>query len=467
MPAPTTDLRRQAAIVKKYERDPAWFADQILGVEWWSKQREIAESVRDNPRTAVKACHGPGKSFGAAGIVLWFLRLPRARVITTARTWHQVRNILWIEIAKQYRGAKVPLGGELFRTELQMGDGRYAIGLSTKPEQVESFQGHHAPNLLIVVDEASGVPEGIYEAAEGYMTTAGARMLLIGNPLAPEGEFYKAFTTSAGMYHRISISAYDLPWATGEKVSDQLTAALTSEQWVEDMKKKWGENSPQYQARVLGNFPTSADDAVISLAQVEDAQRKQRKGDGPAVISCDVARYGSDETVIALRHGEKVRILKTYIGKPTTETAGHLIRYAREYEQLRPEIVVDDDGVGGGVIDQLRENDMDVTPFNAGGRPRDPDGYPNVRSEAWFVLSEKLADLDLDEDAQLAGDLTAPRYKVDSQGRRVVEPKDQTKRRIGRSPDRGDAVMMACYPGKRKVPNIGPVSVKGQSSWRG
>lgn len=443
----------RAKFVLKQRSDPVFFIERVLGRELWSKQREIAHAVRDHSRVAVRACHGPGKTFIAAGIVLWFLRQPEARVVTTAPTWRQVKSLLWHEVNQQYNRSRIPLGGICLQTELKLPDGRYAIGLSTKPEDPEAFQGHHAKNILLVYDEASGIEQAIFDAGEGYLTTAGAKQLLIGNPTQASGEFYDAFHKNRANYHQIHISYADLPAFTGEEVSEAVADHLTGREWVEAQKKRYGEGSPAYAVKVLGDFAEEADDTVFSIRGVENAQAREIEAvapDAERVIACDVARFGSDETVIAVREAQRVRIRQHYVGNPTTETTGHMIRIAREVQEENPHakvrMVVDDAGVGGGVTDQLREKGFKVTAFNGAEEAIEDDQYPNARSESWFRLSEQVEDIDLDGDEQLAADLLAPKYKLDSNGRRVVEPKDKTKKRLGRSPDRADAVLLAFAP---------------------
>lgn len=212
---------------------------------------------------------------------------------------------------------------------------------------------------------------------------------------------------------------------------------------MEDKQAKWGEQSPLYAVRVLGEFPSSSDDTVCALGDVEASGAREVELDYPRVVSCDVARLGSDETVIAVRHGRRVRIARVVRGRDTMQVAGEVVRAVRATDVAGVMVVVDDVGVGGGVTDRLRELGYRVVAFNGGGRARQRDDYPNRRSEAWFTLAERLPELDLPADEQLIADLVAPRYSIDSRGRRVVEPKELTKRRLGRSPDRGDAVVMA------------------------
>jgi phage terminase large subunit len=444
--------------VDPYAADPVAWASEVLGVHLWSRQREIAEAVRDNPRVAVRSGHGVGKTLTAAVIVLWFLDThPDSRVITTATKWSQVEKLLWHEINQLHaRAANRPQaeGRPIFRAnplqlELKLPDGRYAIGLNSKPENSESFAGHHAPNLLVIYDEASGIHAKIFEVGEGYMTTDGARMLLIGNPTRTSGEFFDAFHSKRADYHTLHISAMESPPITGEQVPDQARAALTGQAWVDSRLQAWGEDSPMFAIRVLGDFAKLSSDTVIDLGVVEDAQERDVPADNRRdliVIGCDVARYGSDETVITERVGQQVRIVETYVGKPTTHTAARVAHWAGRHPRVATRIVIDDTGVGGGVTDQLRAAGWDVTAFNGAEQAFQPLQFPNRRSELWFQGAAQLPDLDLDPDDQLAADLTAPRYSFDLKMRRVVEKKDDTKKRLGRSPDRADAVLLTLVP---------------------
>lgn len=454
---PTRSSRRTAGgaeeFIRRSQRDPVWWIETVLGVELWSGQRNIARSVRDHRQTAVRSCHGPGKTFIAAAISLWFLYVwPDSRVVTTATKWSQVKNLLWHEINGLHSRAPIAqgLGGTCLQTQLYLPDGRYALGLSTRPGQEESFQGHHAPHILLLYDEASGIPEPVYEAGEGYMTTEGARKLMIGNPTRAEGEFYKAFHSERHQYACHHISAFDTPAFTGEAVSEQMLARLVSERWVEERRRRW-EGTALWDVKVLGDFSKHADDTVISLGLVEEAQDRDIPPSPPdreAVVACDVARFGSDDTVISTLEGQKVEIREVYHGRDTMETAG---RVKRIYDELRAgpgqaRVVVDDTGVGGGVTDRLRELGVKVTAFNGAEEPLEPANYPNARSESWFRGAEVLERVSIPEDEQLAADLLAPRYKVDSQGRRVVEPKEETKKRLGRSPDHADSVLLLFAP---------------------
>lgn len=438
---------RAAAEFERIRRDPVWFCRQVLGFDPWSKQAEILEAVRDHDRVAVRSCNAAGKTSTAGRVVLWWLGGgPGSIALTTAPTDRQVKRLLWKEIRQGYHASRGFFDGELFDTRLRLGDGWEALGLST--DDAESFSGWHEERVLVVVDEASGVDEEIFEAIEGVLAGGHAKLLVISNPTQTSGQFFDAFHSERCLWRTISISAFDTPAFTGEPVSEAVRRRLVTRAWVEEKRAKWGEGSPLWDVRVLGAFPAQSDNAVVPLAAVEAAQARHASAGEPVVVACDVARFGSDETVIAVARGGRVRIAEAYVGRDLMQTVGAIVDVGK---QLRGEgvaghaisYVVDDAGVGGGVTDRLRELGYAVTGFNGAGQARAKDDYPNRRSEAWFEFVERLPVVDLDRDEQLAADLVAPRYALDSRGRRVVEPKSETKRRLGRSPDRADAVLMA------------------------
>lgn len=230
--------------------DPDWIYPNLLGMQPWSKQWEVIHSVRENKRTAVRSCHGSGKTAVAAAVVLEFMLQGPCRVITTAPTWSQVEQLLWREIAMRHHHIQ-PQFGKLFKTQLEVAPDWFAIGLST--DTPERFQGHHAPRMLLVVDEASGVDDAIFEASEGFLTADGARVLLIGNPTRTTGTFYRAFKPDSG-WHRVHISAFDSPNFTGETVHPDAARALVTPEWAADAATQWGIDSPAYKIRVLGDF---------------------------------------------------------------------------------------------------------------------------------------------------------------------------------------------------------------------
>jgi len=271
------ELSVDAARIRAKMADPMWKAKNLFGFEPWSKQQEILKALRRHKRVAVRSCHGVGKTATAATAVLDFMTEGPCRVITTAPTWSQVEQLLWREIA--VRHSKIPGGkdafGKLFKSSLEIRSDWFAMGLSTdKPER---FQGHHAPRMMLVVDEASGVDEAIYEAAEGFLTADEARVLLIGNPTRPAGTFYKAFQPESGWY-AVHMSAFDAPCFTGEKVSKDAERALITQEWVQDAKQQWGEESAAYKIRVLGEFCETTGRQYFQFINQLKAEAPKKRG---------------------------------------------------------------------------------------------------------------------------------------------------------------------------------------------
>lgn len=442
-------------------KGPEYFTRKILNKKLWPIQAEILRSVRDNARTAVRSCHGIGKTFTAAMCILWFVYThPKAIVLSTAPTWRQVEKLIWKEIRSAYREAVIPLGGNLLpkTPELHLiHDEWYAAGLSTN--EPDRFQGFHEEHILVIVDEAAGVNLEIFEAIEGILTSSGARLLLIGNPTAIGTPFYDAFTKPG--YQTFHVSAFDTPNFTAYGITPEDIAndtwqvkaqgipypRLITPQWVSDRFKTWGESSAPYQVRVMGNFPTQGEDTLIPLLWIELAMERWEEADeGKDVqLGVDVAAYGSDKTVIAIRKGDKLTELRVYSQKNTRETAGLVHQAARDLNTRR--ISVDEIGIGRGVVDSLEEEGYERVGVNVADKSSDSERYHNLRAELWWGLRERLNPekelIALPPDDELLSELASVKYKVDARGAIQIESKEDMKKRLGHSPDRADAVVLA------------------------
>jgi hypothetical protein len=433
-------------LAKKGREDPVWWVENVVGNRLWSKQREIIESVRDNKLTTVRSCNGAGKSFVSANIVAWFLtNHPESIVITTAPTTRQVEEILWQEIARIYAKSKFPLGGRLLKTKWDFGAKWFALGLSTN--EPDKFQGFHAPHILGVIDEACGVDSVIYEAMSSVLTSEGARMLLIGNPTEPEGEFYRSF--SSPLYHKIHISAFDTPNFTNE--FGYRVPGLSTPEWVEERKLEWGEDSPAYYARVLGEFPDISSSTMIPLSWIIKATMLDLKvQEKPRTIGVDVARYGDDSTVIAKRSGNELEGYRILNKIDTVEVANEVARDFDEFPGCEL-IAVDAVGIGAGVADILRQKGYPAIDIQSGEKAYQSTRFNNKRTEMWFRLRELLRtqSIKLPNDDKMIGELSSPKYSFDTAGRYVLETKDEMKKRGLRSPNIADAVVYAfAYDGK-------------------
>ena len=225
----------------------------LNGFQPWSKQRDIIKALYEHRRVAVQSCHGVGKTAVAAVIVEDFMRMGPCRIVTTAPTNHQVETLLWGEIRKRARGAKMPWTRQPSKKKWEIRDDWAAFGFSTN--EPERFSGHHGRRLLFVVDEASGVKEEIFTASKGFLTGKNAYVLMISNPTQMAGTFYENCQPTKTRWHNIKISAFDCPSFTGEQVHADLADELPQPDWVEEMREDWeSEDAPEFKVRVLGEF---------------------------------------------------------------------------------------------------------------------------------------------------------------------------------------------------------------------
>ena len=419
------------------------------------KQEEVLTALTEHRRVGVKAGNGLGKGFCAAVAVLWFMHAHQDAAITlsTAPTFRQVRHILWRQLRRLYRPAAKTLGGEMLDTRWELSDERYAMGLSA--DSADQFQGFHSPNMFIVVDEAEGVSDEIYEAIESVMTSADPLLLLIGNPTSMSGAFRRAFHEERQLYRAITISALESPNVQAGRV---VIPGLTSSQWVEERKKIWGEDTSIYRARVLGEFSDQGEDTLLSLQDIKAAVRRSHpvgegtdktplppgEGGGEGVIlAVDVARFGNDRSVILRRRGDCVENIQVLRQMDTMQVTGWVVAAIREHNP--EQVYVDEIGVGAGVVDRLRELGHPVRGINVAHKARQDHRFINLRAEGYWNLGERFASgrITIPDDNQLVGELASLRYAYDSQGRIQMERKDDMRQRGLPSPDKADALMLA------------------------
>jgi hypothetical protein len=433
-------------------KDPVEFAQRKLGVHLWSKQRDIATSVKNHRRTAVRSCHGIGKSFIASAIAAWWVDSHppgEAIVVSTAPSWKQVHAILWAEIKRRHTAGKLA-GRVLQSDEWKLDDGTLvAFGRKPADTDEDGFQGIHRRYVLVILDEACGIPESLWTGAAAITTNDDARILAIGNPTDPASRFAKVCAPGSP-WNVIGVSALESPNFTGEAIPESMRPLLISPEWAEEMKVDWGEESPAYVARVLGEFPEIGEDVLIPPKWIEAAQQRELGTEGPNRLAVDVARFGSDETIIVHAQGGHSRVIGHYSKQATTETTGRVIAAARELPALT-EIRVDGVGVGGGVVDELAENvevaerGFGLVDMQAGAAAIDNRKFLNARAEWWWGLRQMFQDGDMDidpDDDRLAAQLGSIRYKFTSRGQLQIESKEDMKKRGLPSPDRADALMM-------------------------
>lgn len=436
------DLENFALIPEEIRRNPDTFFENILGVHFWSKQEEIVQSIKKHRKTTVRSGNSVGKTYSIARIALWFLfAYPPAVVINTAPTDRQVRNQFWREFRRAHKTSKFPLGGKLLKTQYNIDEDWFAIGFSTKEGEdgMEKFQGWHGENILVIVDEASGVHPSIFEAIQGAMAGgATVRLVYIGNPTRAEGDFADSFTDPS--FNKIHISALDTPNVRNKKM---MIPGLATHEWVKDMERKYGTDSDVYRVRVKGEFPKKSADTLISVdlvAKAIDADRELYGED--EWIGVDVARFGDDWSALVYRKGNFAKVLDKVQGQDTMQIAGMVKRRLMQYKNARAKI--DIIGVGSGVFDRLREQEEvaeRVEGVNVAIPAEMKEDYVNVRVEAWDEARLWLRDAVLvpHEDWY---QLCKPKYKIHSSGKMQLESKEEMKKRSIPSPDVGDGLAL-------------------------
>lgn len=481
----------------RYRENPVAFFEEILGVAPWAKQIEIIEAVRDHKRVAVASGHKVSKSHTAAGIGLWFFEsFEDARVVMSSTTSRQVDQILWREVKMMHARSGVcvackranrerlargePPGPrpcehsalldgqpmQLARTGLRSEDFREIVGFTAR--EAEAVAGVSGKNLLYILDEASGIPDAIFEAIEGNRA-GGARIVMFSNPTRTEGEFYAAFDAKKDFYRTIQISSEETP---NVRLGREVIPGLATKEWVEEKKLEWGEDSPLYKIRVKGQFVLAEDGKVLSVHAITESEKRWRdEADDFAAIAAPPRLHigidpagpgvGGDESAFALRRG--YRMLGVIPFRALTEEAHlvHLLGMIKAHSsprELPPIVKIDREGnVGARVYGMLRAHldarASDVrSPFELVGvrsserAVREPTIYDRVRDELWANLAQWIREGGaIVEDAKLAKELHAPEWIGQVSGRMKITPKEDLRKALGRSPDRADALGLAVW----------------------
>lgn len=459
------ELVAAPAAFPEYEHDPIGFCRHVLGVNLWSKQREVAMSVHDHRKTTVRACHEVGKSYLAACLACWWIStrpVGDAFVLSTAPTGDQVRAILWRYINQLHARGALP--GRVNQREWMIG--RDLVGMGRKPSEHNpaAMQGVHALHVLVIVDEADGVPAAIWNAADTLVANRFGRMLAIGNPDNPSSHFATTHKPGSG-WNQIRISAFDAPTFTGEVIDARLSELLVSKEWVEERRRGWGEKSPLYVSKVTGEFPDTAVDGIIPWGWIRAAQARALVPDValPWELGLDVGAGGDLSSCVG-RRGPVVRVLDRLRDPDTMRTVGMAVRQLNETGAVV--VKVDSIGIGKGVVDRLREMRRPAVAVNVGlpattqvHRER----FANWKAELWWGMRERFEEGDValsPDDQELAAQLATVKYHLDSRGRIVIESKGDLKKRGQHSPDDADACILAFAPNAGRDGG-GMVAVRG------
>lgn len=435
----------------KLRDEPVLFVEEILKATPDPWQAEMLNALKTHGRVAVRSGHGVGKSCAQSWAALWFMfTRPYSKIICTAPTLHQLHDILWSELSKWLKRSE--LLSEFFeytKTKIffkQAAAEWFAVArTAARPENLAGF---HADNLLFILDEASGIDEAIFETVLGALTGAENKLLMCSNPTRNSGFFKRAFFEEREQYHVMKISS--------------LESHRVSVEYAQKLIKAYGEDSDVVRVRVLGEFPTGESDTLISLEHIESAMEREKTYSGDLIFGADIARQGSDFTAIATRIGNDLIRLDKWKSADLMTTVGKILSIIssqmKKFNKSKAQIRIDDDGLGAGVTDRLREvfreKGLKITVFacHNGGKSRDP-RFVNFVTESYFALRDRLqnGEITLISDDQLAAELSTRKFSLTSSDKLILERKEEFKKRIKRSPDSADAVALAFAPLQKNI----------------
>jgi phage terminase large subunit len=434
------------AFLERYEKQPVLFVREVLGQEPEKWQEEALQAIADgNRRISIRSGHGVGKSTFASWAAIWYgTTRYTCKVVVTAPTSSQLYDALFAELKGQMRKLPPHLQ-ELWdikveRVELKAAPTEVFISARTsRAEQPEAMQGVHADHVLLIADEASGIPEAVFEAAVGSMSGHNAVTLLLGNPTQSSGMFYDTHHRLKDEWWTKRVSAHDVP--------NRVSAAF-----IKEVASTYGENSNAFRVRVLGEFPLADDDSIIPISLLEAARVRQVSTNPQAatVWGLDVARFGSDRTVLTKRQANSLlEPQQVKRNLDTMQVAGWIVNEWNETApRLRPvEIMVDSIGIGAGVADRLREMGLPAVDVNVSEAPAFGEKYTNLRTELYFRGKDWLAKLNCSlekADARLIDELAMVKYTFTSNGKIKAESKDEIKKRTRdrSSPDLADSFLL-------------------------
>lgn len=472
-------------------KDPVVWAKEKAGIDLWSKQQEIVRSVETHKQTAVRSAHGTGKSLLASILACWWIDthpLGEAYVISTAPSRQQVHSVLWEAMRTIHSKADLP--GEIQISDRWVIDGK-EVGIGRRPadHQPHSFQGIHRKYVLMLIDEACGVPKWLWDAGISITTSEHCRILAIGNPDDPNSEFKFKFDPRSA-WHNIKISIWDSPNFSGEDVSKEAQENLSDKSYVEVAEQDWGIGTAIWQSKIEGNFPEEDENAVIPVSWVQDAYARYEMFEEidditkPAalkqakILSVDVAYTGRDKTVIA--HYQPPRFTKFEEFNPKNQKELYKLITERANRQIDKIVIDVGGGYGSGVFEMLRDAGYNVVAFSGGNKTTKLDktrkfSFTRIRSAAFWKVREQLSpsnepilafppahsDAFKNKEAgeKLLSDLTTPKYEIQLD-RIQVETKDSIRKRLRRSTDYGDTVMMALW-----VPPISEILFEDDSAY--
>jgi len=429
--------------------------EHFQGPRKWQREvlQQLADHIKANNgkldfdtfRMATSSGRGIGKSALVSWLVIWMLSTRiGSTTIVSANSEAQLRSVTWAEITKWLsmslnthwfevsatRLMPAKWLTDIVEKDLKMGTRYWGVeGRLWSAENPDAYAGvHNFAGVMLVFDEASGIDDAIWSVAAGFFTenTPNRFWLAFSNPRRNSGYFYECFNSKREFWKN--------------KIVDARSVEGTDKQVYQQIIDEYGADSSQAHVEVYGEFPNASDDQFIGSRLVDDAMDRPRWKDqsAPVIVGVDPARFGSDSTVIAVRQGRDIVAIKKYKGDDTMEVVGRVIEAIEEYKPAL--VVVDEGGLGAGVVDRLKEQRYKIRGVNFGTKSKNPLMWGNKRAEMWGEMREWLKSAAIPKDRFLKNDLTGPMMKPDSKGTIFLESKKDMKSRGLASPDAADAI---------------------------
>ena len=436
--------------------------EHFKGPRKWQREVliQIGEHIQANQglidfntlRKCISSGRGIGKSALVSWITIWMLSTRiGSTTIVSANSESQLRSVTWAEITKWLamslnshwfevsatRLMPAKWLTELVERDLKKGTRYWAVeGRLWSAENPDAYAGvHNYDGVMVIFDEASGIDDAIWAVTAGFFTenTPHRFWLAFSNPRRNTGYFYECFHSKRDF------------WAT--TVVDARTVEGTDKAIYQQIIDEYGADSAQAHVEVYGEFPSEGDDQFISSLLIDEAMKRQPHKDdtAPIIVGVDPARFGADATVIAVRQGRDLIAIMRYRGDDTMTVVGHVIDAIEEYKPAL--VVIDEGGVGGGVVDRLKEQRYKIRGVNFGSKSKNPLMYGNMRAQMWGSMRDWLKNASIPKERTLKTDLISPLMKPDSKGTIFLESKKDMKSRGLASPDAADAICVTfAYP---------------------
>jgi hypothetical protein len=446
---------------------------KFSGPRKWQRKvlRDIAEHIKKNKgqlqmdtlRKAVSSGRGIGKSALVSWLILWMLTTRiGSTVIVSANSEAQLRSVTWGELTKwaamiinnhwwEVSATKLTPAKwvcELVERDLKKGTRYWAAeGKLWSEENPDSYAGvHNHDGMMLIFDEASGIPDAIWSVGAGFFTEniLDRYWFAFSNPRRNQGYFFECFNAKRQFWDTTQV--------------DARTVEDTDKQVYEQIIAEYGEDSAQAKVEVYGEFPSDGDDQFISPRLVDEAMQREQYKDmtAPLVMGIDPARGGADSTVIVLRRGRDLVTIKRFHGEDTMMIVGRIIDLMDEFKPTM--VVMDEGGLGYGILDRLNEQRYKVKGVNFGWKAKNTIMWGNKRAEMWGAMKDWLKSASLPQDRQLKADLTGPLKKPNSSGTVFLEGKKEMRARGLASPDAADALAVTfAYPVAHREYKEGPV----------